>query len=120
MQIDLKQVEDAAKELYIRALKVLPPDIKEGFTGLVKRETNATGQSVLATLKSAAFVPVKLVLEMLSGAVPVLRTVTSRTTEPPTVRVGKSSTAGATTMSASGAAAAPQVAVQGPPASPNS
>lgn len=50
MQIDLKQVEDAAKELYIRALKVLPPDIKEGFTGLVKRETNATGQSVLATM----------------------------------------------------------------------
>jgi fumarate hydratase subunit alpha/L(+)-tartrate dehydratase alpha subunit len=50
MQIDLKQVEDAAKELYIRALKVLPPDIKDGFTGLVKRETNATGQSVLATM----------------------------------------------------------------------
>jgi tartrate/fumarate subfamily iron-sulfur-dependent hydro-lyase alpha chain len=50
MQIDLKQVEDAAKELYIRALKVLPPDIKEGFTGLVRRETNATGQSVLATM----------------------------------------------------------------------
>jgi fumarate hydratase subunit alpha/L(+)-tartrate dehydratase alpha subunit len=50
MQIDLKQVEEASKELYIRALKVLPPDIKEGFTGLVKRETNATGQSVLATM----------------------------------------------------------------------
>jgi tartrate/fumarate subfamily iron-sulfur-dependent hydro-lyase alpha chain len=50
MQIDLKQVEDAAKELYIRALKVLPPDIKEGFAGLVRRETNATGQSVLATM----------------------------------------------------------------------
>ncbi|MBC7778479.1 MAG: fumarate hydratase [Proteobacteria bacterium] len=50
MQIDLKQVEDASKELYIRALKVLPPDIKEGFQGLVARETNATGQSVLATM----------------------------------------------------------------------
>jgi tartrate/fumarate subfamily iron-sulfur-dependent hydro-lyase alpha chain len=50
MQIDLKQVEEAAKELYIRALKRLPPDIKEGFTGLVRRETSATGQSVLATM----------------------------------------------------------------------
>lgn len=50
MQIDLEQVEDASKELYVRALKVLPPDIKEGFAGLVKRETNATGQSVLATM----------------------------------------------------------------------
>ena len=28
MQVDLKQIEDACKELYIRALKLLPPDIK--------------------------------------------------------------------------------------------
>jgi tartrate/fumarate subfamily iron-sulfur-dependent hydro-lyase alpha chain len=51
MQIDLKQVEDAAQELYIRALKVLPPDIKDGFTGLVKRETNATGQSLKQAIR---------------------------------------------------------------------
>lgn len=50
MQIDLKQVEDAAKELYIRALKILPPDIKAGFQGLAGRETDATGKSVLATM----------------------------------------------------------------------
>ncbi len=50
MQIDMQQVEDAAKELYIRALKVLPPDIKQGFQGLVQSETNATGKSVLATM----------------------------------------------------------------------
>ena len=31
MNIDLQAVADAAKALYIRALKVLPPDIKDGF-----------------------------------------------------------------------------------------
>ena len=31
MKVELRQVEEAAKELYIRALKQLPPDIKEGF-----------------------------------------------------------------------------------------
>ena len=31
MKIDLHAVEEAAKALYIRALKVLPPDIKQGF-----------------------------------------------------------------------------------------
>ena len=34
MKVDLKQVEEACKELYIRALKILPPDIKEGFKRL--------------------------------------------------------------------------------------
>ena len=29
--IDTAQVEEAARELYIRALKILPDDIKEGF-----------------------------------------------------------------------------------------
>ncbi len=50
MKIDPKQVEDAAKELYIRALKLLPPDIKAGFTGLAARETDATAQNVLGTM----------------------------------------------------------------------
>ena len=50
MRIDLKAVEDAAKELYIRALKILPPDIKRGFEGLAARETSPTGRSVLATM----------------------------------------------------------------------
>jgi fumarate hydratase subunit alpha/L(+)-tartrate dehydratase alpha subunit len=31
MKVDLKQVEEACKELYIRAVKLLPPDIKQGF-----------------------------------------------------------------------------------------
>ncbi len=50
MKIDLKQVEDAAKELYIRALKILPPDIKDGFKRLDRDETNATGKAILGTM----------------------------------------------------------------------
>lgn len=50
MKIDLKQVEEAAKELYIRALKRLPPDVKQGFEGLVKRETDAGAKRVLGTM----------------------------------------------------------------------
>ena len=50
MQINLKEVEEACKELYIRALKLLPPDIKEGFKRLDATETDATGKSILATM----------------------------------------------------------------------
>ena len=46
----MKQVEEAAKELYIRALKILPPDIKEGFRRLDRGETHATAKSVLGTM----------------------------------------------------------------------
>ncbi len=50
MKVDLRQVEDACKELYIRACKILPPDIKQGFARLDKSETDATGKSILATM----------------------------------------------------------------------
>ena len=50
MKIDLKQVEEAAKELYIRALKLLPPDIKQGFDALARRETDAGAQRMLGTM----------------------------------------------------------------------
>jgi fumarate hydratase subunit alpha/L(+)-tartrate dehydratase alpha subunit len=50
VKIDLKQVEEACKELYIRALKILPPDIKQGFQRLDAMETDATGKAVLATM----------------------------------------------------------------------
>ena len=50
MKVDLKAVEEACKELYIRAVKILPPDIKEGFARLDKTETDATGKSVLGTM----------------------------------------------------------------------
>ena len=50
MKIDPQSVEDAAKELYIRALKILPPDIKSGFSRLSKSETAPTAQRILATM----------------------------------------------------------------------
>jgi fumarate hydratase subunit alpha/L(+)-tartrate dehydratase alpha subunit len=50
MKIDLAAVEDAAKELYIRALKVLPPDIKGGFARLTETETAPRAQTILATM----------------------------------------------------------------------
>lgn len=48
--LHLQHVEDAAKELYIRALKQLPPDIKAGFDKLAAKESNATAQSILGTM----------------------------------------------------------------------
>ena len=50
MKVDLQSVEDAAKELYIRALKVLPPDIKQGFARLDASETAPTAKRVLGTM----------------------------------------------------------------------
>lgn len=50
MKLDLEAIEETAKLLYIRALKVLPDDIKEGFGRLDAMETNATGKSILATM----------------------------------------------------------------------
>lgn len=50
MKVDLKQVEEAAKELYIRALKRLPPDIKQGFDALARAETVAGAQRMLGTM----------------------------------------------------------------------
>jgi fumarate hydratase subunit alpha/L(+)-tartrate dehydratase alpha subunit len=50
MKIDLQAVEDAAKTLYIRALKMLPPDIKSGFGRLQTGETDSTAKQVLSTM----------------------------------------------------------------------
>ena len=50
MNIDPRQVEDAAKELYIRALKLLPPDIKSGFARAVLSETAPGARAVLDTM----------------------------------------------------------------------
>ncbi len=50
MRVDPAQVEEVARELYIRALKMLPPDIKEGFARLAARETDATAKQVLGTM----------------------------------------------------------------------
>jgi fumarate hydratase subunit alpha/L(+)-tartrate dehydratase alpha subunit len=50
MKIDLAQVEEAAKALYIRALKLLPPDIKQGFDALQKTESDAGAKRMLGTM----------------------------------------------------------------------
>jgi len=50
MQVDLKAVENAAKDLYIRALKVLPDDVKQGLQRLAQSETNARAKQVLGTI----------------------------------------------------------------------
>jgi fumarate hydratase subunit alpha/L(+)-tartrate dehydratase alpha subunit len=50
LHIDLSAVEEAAKTLYIRALKVLPPDIKEGMAQLARHESGTTARSVLNTM----------------------------------------------------------------------
>jgi fumarate hydratase subunit alpha/L(+)-tartrate dehydratase alpha subunit len=50
VRIDPNAVEEAAKELYIRALKLLPPDVKRGFDGLAARETDARAQGLLGVM----------------------------------------------------------------------
>jgi len=50
LKLDPAAVEEAARELYIRALKVLPPDIKDGFARLTATETDRTAKGVLATM----------------------------------------------------------------------
>ncbi|MEO8536191.1 MAG: fumarate hydratase [Betaproteobacteria bacterium] len=50
LRIDPARVEETAKTLYVRALKMLPPDIKRGFDALSARETDATARSVLGVM----------------------------------------------------------------------
>lgn len=50
LHVDIEAVEEAAKLLYIRALKILPDDIKRGFARLDGSESDATARSVLATM----------------------------------------------------------------------
>ncbi len=50
LKIDPSALEEVAKDLYIRALKVLPPDIKEGLSRLERRESGETARSVLGTM----------------------------------------------------------------------
>lgn len=52
MNVDASQIEEVAKDLYIRALKVLPDDIKSGFQRLDRSETDDTAKSVLGTMIS--------------------------------------------------------------------
>ena len=50
MRVDSREVEEAAKQLYIRALKLLPPDVKQGFDTLARGETDATARGILGVM----------------------------------------------------------------------
>ena len=50
LHIDPGAVEEAAKLLYIRALKLLPDDIKTGFRRLDSSESDGTAKTILATM----------------------------------------------------------------------
>ena len=50
LRITPDAIEEAAKLLYIRALKILPDDIKQGFVRLDASETDVLARSVLATM----------------------------------------------------------------------
>lgn len=50
MQLDLKEVEEVCKDLYVRALKLLPDDVKAGFRRLAATETDATAKTILGTM----------------------------------------------------------------------
>jgi len=50
VKVDPRAIEEAAKELYIRALKLLPPDVKQGFDTLAKKETDAGAKRMLGTM----------------------------------------------------------------------
>ena len=50
MKVDPRQVEEAAKELYIRALKLLPPDGKRGCDARAKAEGAAGARRMLGTM----------------------------------------------------------------------
>ena len=47
---DYKIVEEAAKELYIRALKILPPDVREALKKASARETQPTAKEIFQTI----------------------------------------------------------------------
>jgi tartrate/fumarate subfamily iron-sulfur-dependent hydro-lyase alpha chain len=49
-ELDYADVEETAKELYIRALKILPPQVKRGFARLDRDEDDATAKTILKTM----------------------------------------------------------------------
>jgi fumarate hydratase subunit alpha/L(+)-tartrate dehydratase alpha subunit len=50
VNVNLQQVEEAAKELYIRALKRLPPDVKQGIDTLSRNESDAGARRMLGAM----------------------------------------------------------------------
>ncbi|WP_245412178.1 fumarate hydratase [Methylocella silvestris] len=46
----MMEVENICASLYVRALKLLPPDIKAGLNDLLQDETSATGKTILGVM----------------------------------------------------------------------
>ncbi|MFH1123372.1 MAG: fumarate hydratase, partial [Pseudomonadota bacterium] len=49
-EFNYRLVEDVAKELYIRALKRLPPDVKAALEKAFEKETNETAREIFRTI----------------------------------------------------------------------
>jgi fumarate hydratase subunit alpha/L(+)-tartrate dehydratase alpha subunit len=49
-EFNYQLVEDVAKELYIKALKYLPPDVKEALKKAYDKETNDTAKEIFRTI----------------------------------------------------------------------
>ena len=49
-ELDHVLVEDIAKDLYVRALKILPPQVKRGFARLDRDEDDPTAKTILKTM----------------------------------------------------------------------
>jgi fumarate hydratase subunit alpha len=49
-ELDYQMIEEVAKELYIRALKKLPPDVKEALEKAFQRETKETAREIFRTI----------------------------------------------------------------------
>ena len=49
-QFDYKIVEETARELYIRALKILPPDVREALKKASDKETQPTAKEIFQTI----------------------------------------------------------------------
>jgi fumarate hydratase subunit alpha len=50
LRVDPAAIESAARELYVRAVKILPPDVKQGFDRLGASESDATARGVIAIM----------------------------------------------------------------------
>jgi tartrate/fumarate subfamily iron-sulfur-dependent hydro-lyase alpha chain len=50
--MDMQQIEEVAKQLYIRALKQLPPDVKDGIARLERAESDDTARRVLGLMRT--------------------------------------------------------------------
>ena len=50
LRVEPAAIEEAAKALYVRALKLLPPDVKQGFDRLAASESDSRAQGVLGVM----------------------------------------------------------------------